>query len=105
MPRISVFHDRRNQKYGFTLSYQKISRTFISENREEILKWFKALSNIGVQTRINKFYSFKENILSNDNYKVVITQITKAYAKDKKMDYIIKTFYKSAINNLSSIVI
>ena len=87
MPRISIFHYKRRAKYGFKLSSQRISRTFISENREEILKWFKALINIGIQSRINKFYTFKEIILTNDNYKVQFYLYFKGFCKRKKKGF------------------
>ena len=70
LPKVNIFQDKENASYGFTLYSQGISRKFLSESKQDILKWYRALSIVGIQSRINKFYIFKDKIFSEKTYKV-----------------------------------
>lgn len=74
MPRITLFQEKGAHKYGFYLTSLKRTKKFYCNSRNELNKWLKSFSLIGILTHITHFYEFKD-LIKNKQYSKVIDHL------------------------------
>jgi len=92
-PTLTIVKDKKEGICGLSLTSHQKSRTFFSKNRNEIKKWYLALSNCCILTSIKKNYTIL-NIIGNGNF----SKVSLAVKNQDGSQYAIKTIYLDKIN-------